>query len=392
MKQIITFELDDETNILTTNDTIPTNLQIWAQLYTNIHHFLSIKLTNTPINTKIEILEQQLNDKDNQMKTKVNQMKQQLNDRDDIMNTKVKQLKQQMDDIVKQTQDKADIEIVSLKKQISTIAKQTQDKANIEIVSLKQQLADTINQMNIKIEQTKDKANIEIVSLKQQLVDTVKQIEFKSAVLKDKYETIVSCKDNHIKDLINQYDALKTTVSGNANKAMVGEMFAFNHLTTVYNSPDYTITHCASKKASGDICFQHRSTKICIESKNYSKIVPQSEIDKFIRDVNSPEYNAGIMFSYKTCIAKKQMFHIHYTDKLNKPIIFINKLQDNPVCLDIAINLLLNVLSSTDKQENVFDIERLTNFLNKQLSMIHATKKIVIEMENNLNEYQKYLV
>lgn len=54
------------------------------------------------------------------------------------------------------------------------------------------------------------------------------------------------------------------------------------------------MTHIGS---SGDFIVEFSNFSVLIEVKNYSSSVPKIEVDKFIRDVEVKDVNAGIFIS-----------------------------------------------------------------------------------------------
>ncbi len=58
--------------------------------------------------------------------------------------------------------------------------------------------------------------------------------------------------------------------------------------------------------------------------------------------------------------AGKSLFHIDYTSE-NKPIIFISKLKENPVYIDISIKIILFILRNSKPLEKNIDITYIIN-------------------------------
>jgi len=80
------------------------------------------------------------------------------------------------------------------------------------------------------------------------------------------------------------------------------------------------------------------SFKLLIEVKNYNSTVPNIEVEKFHRDVDSTDCNAGLFLSFGQKIAMKNRVMIGKTTK-NKHVSYLSQL--NLLNVDIIINTIL---------------------------------------------------
>jgi hypothetical protein len=113
--------------------------------------------------------------------------------------------------------------------------------------------------------------------------------------------------------------------------------------------------------------------------------VRRVQIDKFIRDVNNSRYNAGIIYNMNSTFVDKPLFHIEYTSE-NKPIIFISKLRENPMFIDIAIKIILFILRNINNdKETIIDI----SFILNELRLLITDSR---DLQNTINKSSERLV
>lgn len=212
----------------------------------------------------------------------------------------------------------------------------------------------------------------------EKLRGTIRNLEDKLKLQEEYNNERISLLDEQI----NQYKIIRevhSEQSSNIAKGIIGENYVFNHLLDTYIGDDYLVDKCSSKKEVGDILFKHKDHSICIESKNYVGSVRTAQITKFTRDVNNSRYDAGIIYNMNSTFVGKSLFHIDYTSE-NKPIIFISKLKENPIYIDISIKIILFILRNTgNKQKTVIDISFVVNELR---TLITDNR----DMQNTLNK------
>lgn len=190
--------------------------------------------------------------------------------------------------------------------------------------------------------------------------------DFKIKMLEEKLQLQKEYSNREISSLnsqLSEWKVIRQTQSAqstNMAKGAIGENYVFNHLLDTYISEDYSVAKCSSKKEVGDIQFKYRDYSVCIESKNYVGSVRRAPQEKFIRDVNNSRYDAGIIYNMNSTFVDKPHFHIEYTAQ-NKPIIFISKLKDHPVYIDISIKIILFILRNTKPTEKKIDVSFIIN-------------------------------
>jgi hypothetical protein len=140
-----------------------------------------------------------------------------------------------------------------------------------------------------------------------------------------------------------------------------------------------------SKSMSGDITLFVDYRKILVEVKNYSRLVPATEVDKFHRDIKATNAAAGLFISLKSSIAKiEPKFHLEYAG-VDTPIpcIYMSIFSEDMIVA--AVTILAQLVGAL---EYINHIETDTNkiiekFLNFEQS-VTSLSKIRTEMMSNL--------
>ena len=86
-----------------------------------------------------------------------------------------------------------------------------------------------------------------------------------------------------------------------------------------------------------------------IETKNYSRNVQKSEVDKFYRDIDNPANNdiqCAVLVSLNTGICSKDDFEFEVRN--NIPILFIHRLQENFTNLQLAVKFFKLITERKD--------------------------------------------
>jgi len=181
-----------------------------------------------------------------------------------------------------------------------------------------------------------------------------------------------------------------------SSKGNMSEMIIFNLLKSMYSEKQLKIV--ATTKETGDILLtRNNKTTIIIENKNYTSAVIQSEVDKFIRDLNTQNCS-GIFISQNSEIANKKIFEIAFYG--NNIGIFIANVKYNTDKIQMAIDTIDAIKSKIKdiEYDNVIesieipvdDMECINNeyniILNKKLIHIKTikdfSKKLLTEAED----------
>lgn len=82
--------------------------------------------------------------------------------------------------------------------------------------------------------------------------------------------------------------------------------------------PEHGIEHTGSVKNSGDILITHKTFKVLIDAKNYTRTVEKSEVDKLKRDMEKKEVTCGAVISTAPVRAFGNRDLHFYTDTAGK--------------------------------------------------------------------------
>jgi len=161
------------------------------------------------------------------------------------------------------------------------------------------------------------------------------------------------------------------------------------------------IDNVSGKSESGDIFLKLKELNCCIEVKNHTIDIRQTQIDKFQRDIRDVRYNCGIFISLYTPIVKNANitnFEIKIIDK--KPCIYLVNFHQNPENLYLAIKTLLFLLQNNGMVQNdtQYFIEKLNktienfNKLQENCNLIEkSVKNSKILIQNELQDIYKLL-
>jgi hypothetical protein len=142
-------------------------------------------------------------------------------------------------------------------------------------------------------------------------------------------------------DLIDKHLTLKDNNS-TVSIGDIGEHFIFDYLNSSLELSDASLEIVKGKSNAGDLFLKYNNCKICIESKNHTAPITQTNINRFIlTDLNNPNYNSGIFISLKSEFVNSSGIR-HFDIKLenNKPAIFLSQFFNRPHDIILAIKIL----------------------------------------------------
>lgn len=150
----------------------------------------------------------------------------------------------------------------------------------------------------------------------------------------------------------------------------------------------------------GDLSVKYNNYDISVEVKNYKNAIPNKEIEKFYKAMDS-YYNAGIFISLNTEFANNtgiKSFDIKMIN--NKPIVFISCMNTyNDYIIMIALNSIKYILDNLEKKEdveinlnilnqyiidNIENIENMNKMIETQIRGNNKIKETIEKMKHNL--------
>jgi hypothetical protein len=155
-------------------------------------------------------------------------------------------------------------------------------------------------------------------------------------------------------------------------KGQDGEEYVLGQLNMLFPRAELEDTHKVPGR--GDFIMREDDFTMMIETKNYSKNVQKSEIDKFYRDVDNPansDIQCAVFVSLQTGICCKDDFEFEIRNKI--PILFIHKLQNNFTNLIMAVKFFK--LMTGQNRLDLSSKETIDSFKNLSKSMKHNFNK-----------------
>jgi hypothetical protein len=182
-------------------------------------------------------------------------------------------------------------------------------------------------------------------------------------------------------------------------KGQDGEEYVLGQLNMLFPRAEIEDTHKVPNR--GDFIMREDDFTMMIETKNYSKNVQKSEIDKFYRDIDNPansDIQCAVFVSLQTGICCKDDFEFEIRNKI--PILFIHKLQDNFSNLIMAVKFFKlmtgqNGLDLSGK-ETIDSFKNLSksmkNNFNKQKTKIdrYYAEHLALMAEQQANTFELY--
>lgn len=194
-----------------------------------------------------------------------------------------------------------------------------------------------------------------------------------------------------------------TSLSNSSKKGKIGENKLFSLLTNLYPSGEI-INNTDFEKRSGDFFLKRKNkSHIIFENKDYSTNVGPSEIDKFIRDIDT-QNSHGIFLSQQTGITLKENYEIDIHK--NKILIYLHNVQYNPDIIKSAVEIIDtldtfikqndsedHIISNSDLNEINLEFKRFLQERQECIQYIQDSHKKMTSMlqKLNLNFLEKYL-
>lgn len=221
------------------------------------------------------------------------------------------------------------------------------------------------------------------------------------------YEDKLSHLETKLEDVRKEYEhnilSHNTRNNNSSIKGQQGEEFVFAQLNMMFPKAEIEDTHHTPGR--GDFILREDDLVMMVETKNYTKNVQKSEIDKFYRDIDNTansDIHCAIFVSLNTGICCKNDFEFEVRNMI--PILFIHNLNDNFSNIILAVkffklitkksyidftnqdiidnfkNLSTNIKRNFNKQKN-----RLDKYHTEQISLISEQELRIVELYNLIN-------
>lgn len=165
--------------------------------------------------------------------------------------------------------------------------------------------------------------------------------------LREFYEHKLERQANEFEVIRSSYEEkLTANISRNQNSTIKGkesEEEVFTALNQLFPTAIIEDTHTIPGR--GDFILRFDDMIMMVETKNYTRNVQKSEVDKFYRDMESPsnsDIQCGILMSMNCGICAHDDFSMEV--RSGKPLIFLHNIKDNFVHIRLASNMFNLIL------------------------------------------------
>ena len=208
-----------------------------------------------------------------------------------------------------------------------------------------------------------------------------------------------------IRDLTNMnqqnVSSLLSKMENSSSKGKLSENILFHILQTLY--PSASIDSVGTQKETGDVILERRDKcTILIENKNWDKNVPQSEVQKFIRDCELQNCS-GLFLSQHSGICNKENFEMDIHD--GNVHLYIHNVNYDQEIVKVGIDIIDHFKSNLDKINDNIDVNTIKkstrlhspriqshrnqkNILHK---MIKETQSKLLKQVDELSDLENYL-
>ena len=200
---------------------------------------------------------------------------------------------------------------------------------------------------------------------------------------------LISAKINENLDRVkNSIEHLSANNYKSVLKGQYGENLVENIIDQ--NFPDYSIVDTTKKDSASDYqLITNLGDRILIEVKNYSNVVPTTEVTKFIKDISQSSSKVGLFISLNSGISNRRRFAIENID--GKKIIFIPKSGIDGASIIWGLLLGIELINSESKYNNLTENKLMDIYndfekiLNGHYNLINSIKETKDKIEKSLN-------
>ncbi len=173
--------------------------------------------------------------------------------------------------------------------------------------------------------------------------DLYREFEKKEKEQRDFYEAKLAAIQERVDSAYKLYETSLGKSQNSTILGQVGETFTFEELNLMF--PKAEIEDCHKTKGKGDFILKEKDFTMMIETKNYSRNVPKSEIDKFYRDFDcNKDFQCAIMVSLHSGICSREDFHLEVRDQ--RPIMFLHNISKHIDHIPLAVRFFKLVLET----------------------------------------------
>lgn len=255
-----------------------------------------------------------------------------------------------------------------------------------------------ITEFDKKITQT-------IISSQSILDNTLSKTEQRLDDKMEKIREISTINNNETNSLNGSVNELLKKFENSCSKGKLSENLIMNILENLF--PNAEIESVGQTKETGDIIINRiGKPKILVENKHWNKSVVQTEVIKFIRDIDIQKC-CGIFLSQNAGITTKNNYEINIHN--GNVLIYLHDVNNDPDKIKLAVDIIDHLKERIDEYQDCStendNISKETleyinaeyqNFVSSKTSLIKLTKEFNQKFlkqidEINMPELEKYL-
>ena len=227
--------------------------------------------------------------------------------------------------------------------------------------------------MRATVERSDDKHRTNVSELCTRHDCLMREADVRRSVVETELQTVRDKYEHHL---------LQSSIRGQNSsfKGQDGEDFVFRNLTQMFPSGEVEDTHTTPGR--GDFIVRDEGICMMIETKNYSRNVTKSEIDKFYRDVEDPansDIQCAILVSMTSGICNRVDFEFEVRG--GRPLLFLHNIETNAHNMKIASRFFKMILAQ--KSFDFSDGELLA----KLKTIATSTKREFTKQKKVLDKY-----
>ena len=239
-----------------------------------------------------------------------------------------------------------------------------------------------IDKINIIIENKYSNIND---SLNNYLIQSENRLNTNILSIKD-----LSIKNNITQDTINEeLNKFINKHNNSAIKGQLGENLLYNVLINEFPSAD--IQNTSNLTGKGDFIISRKNkNNILIETKEYTDSVKKSEVEKFLKDVNSNDCH-GIFMSQKSGIVNKENYQIDINNK--NILIYIHFTKYEPYKISLAvkiIDLLSEKIITTNTNDIILTKDTLKDIKDEYENLCIIKNKLISDLKDYTKKTLEY--
>lgn len=198
---------------------------------------------------------------------------------------------------------------------------------------------------------------------------------------RDFYETKLQRQTSDFEAIRNSYEErLNNIIGRNQNSTIKGkesEEEVFTMLNRLFPTAVIEDTHCIPGR--GDFILRFDDMTMMVETKNYTRNVQKSEVDKFYRDMENPANNdiqCGVLMSMNCGISAHDDFTLEV--RSGKPLLFLHNVRDNFTHIRLAAQMFRLIIGQKTLDLSSTELRgRLTQYAKNIKSNYQKQKNVL---------------